>query len=179
MDNLFPILLFLCVCLVFGIITIIGLVFLIMDYWTKCVSKNLEADFKVNDLIENFAETCGRYEEVFDCDVALTVSFLTNAQKRKLYKQLLNSEINDWFMMEENGMSYREFLDNIDNYVGKVVEFTSRFKADGKTFKTERYVWDNKDFGEPDKDALIEIIEVKVIRDGNLNTSVKGIIGVK
>ena len=50
-------------------------------------------------------------------------------------------------------MSYREFLDN--------------------------YVWDNKDFGEPDKDALIEIIEVKVIRDGNLNTSVKGIIGVK
>ena len=35
-------------------------------------------------------------------------------------------------------MSYREFLDNIDTYVGKVVEFTSRFKADGKTFKTER-----------------------------------------
>ena len=74
-------------------------------------------------------------------------------------------------------MSYREFLDNIDSYVGKVVEFTSRFKADGKTFKTERYVWDNKEFGEPDKDALIEVIEVKVIRDGNLNTSVKGIIG--
>ena len=71
------------------------LVFLIMDYWTKCVSKNSEADFKVNDLIENFAETCGRYKEVFDCDVALTVSFLTNAQKRKLYKQLLNSGIND------------------------------------------------------------------------------------
>ena len=71
------------------------LVFLIMDYWTKCVSKNLEADFKVNDLIENFAETCGRYEEVFDCDVALTVSFLTNAQKRKLYKQLLNIGIDN------------------------------------------------------------------------------------
>ncbi len=31
MDNLFPILLFLCVCLVFGIITIIGLVFFIME----------------------------------------------------------------------------------------------------------------------------------------------------
>ena len=66
-----------------------------------------------------------------------------------------------------------------DASVHAVVEFTSRFKADGKTFKTERYVWNNKDFGEPDKDALIEIIEVKVIRDGNLNTSVKGIIGVK
>lgn len=71
------------------------LVFLIMDYWTKCVSKNSEADFKVNELIENFAESCGRYEKVFDYDVALTVSFLTNAQKRRLYKQLLNSGIND------------------------------------------------------------------------------------
>ena len=76
-------------------------------------------------------------------------------------------------------MSYREFLDNIDNYVGKVVEFTSRFKANGKIFKSERYVWDNNEFGEPNEDALIEVIEVKVIRDGNLNTSVKGIIGVK
>ena len=76
-------------------------------------------------------------------------------------------------------MSYREFLDNIDNYVGKVVEFTSRFKADGKIFKSERYVWDSKEFGEPKEDALIEVIEVKVIRDGKLNTSVKGITGVR
>ena len=76
-------------------------------------------------------------------------------------------------------MSYREFLDNIDNYVGKVVEFTSRFKTDGKIFKSERYVWDSNEFGEPKEDALIEVSEVKVIRDGNLNTSVKGIIGVR
>ena len=67
-------------------------------------------------------------------------------------------------------MSYREFLDNIDNYVGKVVEFSSRFKADGKIFKS---------VGEPNEDALIEVIEVKVIRDGNLNTNVKSIIGVR
>lgn len=76
-------------------------------------------------------------------------------------------------------MSYREFLDNIDKYVGKVVEFTSRFKADGKTFKSERYVWDSKEFGEPKEDSLIEVIEVKVIRDGKLNTNVKGIVGVR
>lgn len=76
-------------------------------------------------------------------------------------------------------MSYKEFLDNIDKYVGKVVEFTSRFKADGKTFKTERYVWDSKEFGEPKEDSLIEVIEVKVIRDGKLNTNVKGIVGVR
>ena len=71
------------------------LVSLIMDYWTKCVSKNSEADFKVNDLIENFAESCGIREKVYDYDVTLTVSFLTNSQKRKLYNQLLNSGIND------------------------------------------------------------------------------------
>lgn len=76
-------------------------------------------------------------------------------------------------------MSYREFLNNIDSYVGKVIEFTSRIKANGKIFKSERYVWDNKEFGEPKEDALIEVIEVKVIRNGNLNTSVKGIIGVR
>ena len=76
-------------------------------------------------------------------------------------------------------MSYKEFLSNIDKYVGKVVEFTSRFKADGRTFKTERYVWDKKEFGEPKEDSLIEVVSVKVIRDGKLNTSVKGITGVR
>ena len=76
-------------------------------------------------------------------------------------------------------MSYIEFLDNIDKYVGKVVEFTSRFKTDGKTFKSERCVWDSKEFGEPKEDALIEVLEVKVIRDGKLNTSVDGIVGVR
>ena len=75
-------------------------------------------------------------------------------------------------------MSYREFLENIDKYVGKVVKFTSRFKADGKTFKSERYVWDRKEFGEPKEDALIEVVEVKVIREGKLNKSVDGIVTV-
>lgn len=60
-------------------------------------------------------------------------------------------------------MSYREFLNNINNYIGRTVEFTSRFKADGKIFKSERYVWDSKEFGEIKGDALIEILEVKVI----------------
>lgn len=72
-------------------------------------------------------------------------------------------------------MSYQDFLNNIDKYVGKIVEFTSRFKADGKTFKTERYVWDSKEFGEPKEDTLIEVLEVKVIRDGKINNSITGI----
>lgn len=62
-------------------------------------------------------------------------------------------------------MSYREFLDNIEQYVGKIVEFTSRFKADGKIFKCERYVWDKNEFVEPAADALIEVLEVRVVRD--------------
>ena len=76
-------------------------------------------------------------------------------------------------------MSYDEFLNNIDEYVGKVVQFVSRFKSDGRIFKTERYVWDNKEFGNPSPDALIEVIEVNGVRDGNLNKSVKGIVAVR
>ena len=51
-------------------------------------------------------------------------------------------------------MSYNEFLKNIDKYVGKRVKFHSRFKDDGTEFKTERYVWDSKEFGELAPDAL-------------------------
>ena len=69
------------------------LVSLIMDYWYKCISKNGASDFKVNNLIECFAENCGVYEGVYDYNVELTVRFLTNSQKRKLYKQLVNSGI--------------------------------------------------------------------------------------
>ncbi len=76
-------------------------------------------------------------------------------------------------------MSYKEFLANIDKYVGKVVEFTTRMKQTGYTGKTQRYVWDNKEFGELKEDSLIEVLEVKIIRDGKLNKSIKGLTGVR
>ena len=62
-------------------------------------------------------------------------------------------------------MSYKEFLKNIDEFVGKTVEFTVRFKDcfDGKIFKMQRYVWDSKEFGEPKEESSTEILEVKVI----------------
>lgn len=60
-------------------------------------------------------------------------------------------------------MTYDYFLEHIDEYVGHVVEFTARFKATGEMFKTQRYVWDNKEFCKPSADALIEITEVKDI----------------
>lgn len=62
-------------------------------------------------------------------------------------------------------MSYKEFLDNIEQYVGKIVEFTYRFKADGKIMRAERYVWDKNEFGEPAENALIEVLDVRVVRD--------------
>ena len=60
-------------------------------------------------------------------------------------------------------MSYNEFLKNIDKYVGKKVRFHSRFKDDGTEFKTERYVWDSKEFGELAPDALIEVLNVEIV----------------
>lgn len=65
----------------------------IMVYWCKCIAKDAKADFAVNKLIEDYAASCGVYEENFDYDVTLTVNSLTNAQKRELYKMLLKSNI--------------------------------------------------------------------------------------
>lgn len=59
-------------------------------------------------------------------------------------------------------MSYEEFLNRIDEFVGHVVEFTAKFKSDGKTFKTQRYVWDSKEFVQLRPDSLIEIVEVRI-----------------
>lgn len=76
-------------------------------------------------------------------------------------------------------MSYEEFLSRIDEFIGCVVEFTSRFKSDGKIFKTQRYVWDRKEFAEPKEDSLIEVLKVRVIRKVNLDKSVTGIVAVR
>lgn len=58
-------------------------------------------------------------------------------------------------------MSYNEFLGKIDKFVGHVVEFTFQCKYDGKTRKSQRYVWDNKEFGKQKPDCLIEVINVE------------------
>lgn len=60
-------------------------------------------------------------------------------------------------------MSYQEFLKNIDKFVGKTIEFTFRFKDIGKVYKTQRYVWNSKEFGELKQESLTEILEVQII----------------
>lgn len=75
-------------------------------------------------------------------------------------------------------MTYKEFLENIDDYVSCVMEFTGRIKATGEIHKFQRFVWDNKEFGKQSKDCLTEILDVKFVRKGKL-TKAAGIIGVK
>jgi hypothetical protein len=73
-------------------------------------------------------------------------------------------------------MSYQEFLSRIDEFVGCIVEFTSVWKCDGTPAgKFQRYVWDNKEFGPPSKDALMEVINVEVIRKAEQKRTRTGI----
>lgn len=61
-------------------------------------------------------------------------------------------------------MRYEEFIERIDEFVGHTVRITSRIKADGKHITAERYVWDNKSFGLPRPDSLIDPISVELLR---------------
>lgn len=67
----------------------------IMEYWFKCISKKNDkyADGDINDLLENFIIDCNVSYHSDDLD--RTVLNLTNSQKRKLYKKMLDSGILD------------------------------------------------------------------------------------
>lgn len=53
----------------------------------------MKSDYKVNKLVNDFAISLGIDEEKLDNDVELTVRNMTNSQKRKLYKLILESGI--------------------------------------------------------------------------------------
>ena len=74
-------------------------------------------------------------------------------------------------------MTYAEFLNDINKYVGCVMRFTTTIKTTGKTHITERYVWDNKEFGEQKQDCLVEVIKVEFVRKGRLHQTT-GITGI-
>jgi hypothetical protein len=91
-------------------------------------------------------------------------------QKFDQLKSLNNNMPVEWLIdkmpnknIEADNMTYTEFLSNIDKYVGYVVEFKTRFKSNGKIFTSQRYVWDNKEFGALKPDSLIEVLSVKVL----------------
>lgn len=62
-------------------------------YWWKCISKKNDrfADRDINDLLEKFIKSCKTTYDPFDLN--RSVLNLTNSQKRKLYKTMLNSGI--------------------------------------------------------------------------------------
>ena len=65
----------------------------IMEYWFKCISKKNDryADGDINELLEEFVHDCKVLYHSDDLD--RTVLNLTNSQKRKLYKMMLDSGI--------------------------------------------------------------------------------------
>ena len=65
----------------------------IMKYWERCIGENCKSDYDVNNLIDNFALSCGIDERKLEGDVYLTVSNMTASQKRKLWNELLTSNI--------------------------------------------------------------------------------------
>ena len=66
---------------------------LIMEYWSECAYSNFEKDFLINDLLYDYALSCGIDEEKLQNDISVTVRNMTNSQKRKLYKLMVDSNI--------------------------------------------------------------------------------------
>ena len=64
----------------------------IIDYWAECIY-DCESDYKINKLIDNYALSCGIDERKLHGDIDITVRNMTNSQKRKLYKLMVESNI--------------------------------------------------------------------------------------
>ena len=65
----------------------------IMEYWFKCISKENDryADGDINELLEEYVRDCK--VSYYGDDLDRTILNLTNSQKRKLYKIMLESGI--------------------------------------------------------------------------------------
>ena len=69
------------------------LVNLIMEYWSDCAYRDCESDYQINKLVDDYALSCGINEEALNGDVEITIRNMTNSQKRKLYKLMVESNI--------------------------------------------------------------------------------------
>lgn len=65
----------------------------LMEHWEACAYRDSKSDFLINKLVYDFAASVGIYEENLNNDVYLTFRSLTNSQKRRLYKLMLESNI--------------------------------------------------------------------------------------
>lgn len=69
------------------------LVKLIVEYWQDCAYRDCESDYKINKLVDDYAMSCGIDERRLHGDIDITIRNMTNSQKRKLYKLMLESNI--------------------------------------------------------------------------------------
>lgn len=60
-------------------------------------------------------------------------------------------------------MTYQEFLTRQKEFIGKVAEFTTTFKAINKTMTIQRKIYNENCFAPLKEDSLITISKVKVI----------------
>lgn len=65
----------------------------IMAYWEACAYRDCESDFDINYLVEKYALSCGIQESKIEYRIDITIRNMTNSQKRKLYKLMLESGI--------------------------------------------------------------------------------------
>ena len=59
----------------------------IMSYWNDCIcgeNASADKDFKVNNLIYDYALSVGINQELIDNRVDLTVNNMTNSQKKEI-----------------------------------------------------------------------------------------------
>lgn len=63
-----------------------------------------------------------------------------------------------------SGVTYDEFLKDIESYVGHVVKFLVKRKQDGHILRAQRFIWDDKEFGPLRPDALLEVLNVEKVR---------------
>ena len=59
-------------------------------------------------------------------------------------------------------MSYNEFVERIDEFVGKTVVFTATHTITNRTNTFVRKVWDNKEFGKQSENATFVIHSVEI-----------------
>lgn len=62
-----------------------------MGYWNECVFTGGKQDRLINDLLEDFIKA--EHKPYFPDDLDRTVLNLTNSQKRRLIRKMINSNI--------------------------------------------------------------------------------------
>lgn len=113
----------------------------IFDIWWACVDAGPHQDYAINDIIENFIEETGK--TYFSDDLDLTISNLTNSEKRALLRKMqeaakdllgnsLNESINEekpnanqfeaYVLIQKSGITNMFDVDTIEDVANAILE---------------------------------------------------------